>query len=119
MLKLRKLRSTVLRDIVASATEGEKPVGLGQLVKSQLPAALKSAFTITGNEVRLGGSTGAASTDTAAASAISAVESGQGVSSIGAPSASVPVSELAALAASGTPLNRKQRRALQRLEGKL
>ena len=31
MLKLRKLRSTVLRDIVASATEGEKPVGLGQL----------------------------------------------------------------------------------------
>ena len=118
MLKLRKLRSTVLRDIVASATEGEKPVGLGQLVKSQLPAALKSAFTITGNEVRLGGSTGAASTDTAA-SPISAVESGQGVSSIGAPSASVPVSELAALAASGTPLNRKQRRALQRLEGKL
>jgi hypothetical protein len=57
MLKVKQLQSRVLGNLVKlSESSGEKKQGLGQLVKSAIPAELDSAggaFSVTGNEVSL------------------------------------------------------------------
>ena len=70
-------------------------------------------------QVRVGGSsTGSSSTGSSSTGSSSSIasssSSSNAASAIGAPGSDVPVSELAALAASGATLNRKQRRALER-----